>query len=103
MKKVYQALVKDTGDILESDTFKGLYRYALSHGRNYCFCYDRILVMELVASYYSDVVYINQYGYHQCDLLARETIAYMAVSLTGLTVDRMNDNHELDYQFQRWC
>ena len=87
MTKVYRALIRDTGEILESDDFRSVYRAALSTAKSYVDD-DRLTVLfELESAWYSDIVYINSYGYPQSDIVTRDHIAYICVSGTGVTVD----------------
>lgn len=87
---VYQALMQ-TGEILESDTFKSLYHFALSHARGElyystpeeCLTY----LYRLCIAEYTDEVVLNEWGYNQHELVNRQEIGMVAVSRTGETVE----------------
>ena len=88
---VYQALFNESGEILETDTFKQLFRFALRHSRGdlhySCSGDPSVILSRLCVTEYSDEEYINDYGYPQHELLNRQQLGYLAVSRTGYTVE----------------
>lgn len=88
MDKFYRAVIKDSGEILEGDSFKVIYRYAMRHAKD--LVRDEgypVTVIRLEQVTYSDEVYINHYGYPQSDIVDYRHIAYVAVSERGYTID----------------
>lgn len=103
MDTFYRAVIKATGEILESDDFKTVYHRALTCGKDYFHykfyhcpedCYSHVIILERVT--YSDEEYINGYGYPQRDIVDRDIIAYMAISRTGYTIDNLDSVLDVD-------
>ena len=97
---VYQALFNESGEILETNTFKQLFRYALRHSRgelHYSRLTDPLVILSrLCVTEYSDEEYINDYGYPQHELLNRQQLGYLAVSRSGYTVEYDNGIYEIE-------
>lgn len=88
MESFYRATIKDSGEILEGDSFKLIYRFGMRHAKD--LVRDDgypVTVIELEHVTYSDYEYINGYGYPQRDIVDRQHIAYIAVSERGYTID----------------
>ena len=100
MDRCYRAIIRDTGEILECDSFKSIYRHGLMHGKDYLRFEageDQLsTVIELERVTYCDYEYINRYGYPQRDIVDREHIAYIAISEVGYTIDYRNGSFDVD-------
>lgn len=97
---VYQALFNESGEILETDSFKEMYHFALQHSRGELH-YSRpgdplVILSRLCVAEYSEDEYINDYGYPQRELLNRQQLGYLAVSRTGYTVEYGNGIYEIE-------
>ena len=88
--KVYQALL-ETGEILESDSFKALYHFALSHARGelYFSEYEELPIFfcRLCIAEYTEETFLNRWGYMQHELGNRQEIGVLCVSRTGYIVE----------------
>ena len=97
MESFYRAIIKDAGEILESDSFKTIYRYGIRHAKDLVRDEDySVTVIELEQATYSDYEYINRYGYSQRDIVDRRHIAYVAVSERGYTIDCHSGTFDVD-------
>ena len=88
--KVYQALM-ETGEILECDSFKGLFKFALSHakGELYYSAPDELLtyLCRLCIAEYTEETVLNRWGYQQHELLNRQEIGVLCVSRLGYVLE----------------
>ena len=102
MNKVYRAIIRATGEILECDVmpgaFKRLYGFALRHGKDAVSADCSVVLIELEEATYSDDEYINSYGYLQRDMVDRKHIAFMVFTKSGYAVDSIYGCFELDYE-----
>ena len=97
--KFYRAVIKATGTILESETFKNVYRCALLEGKNFMrHNSDDIdaIIIELEEVTYSDELYMNMFGYLQHDIIDHRHIAFLAVGAVGYTVDYRDGTLEVE-------
>lgn len=97
MESFYRAIIKDAGEILESDSFKVVYRFGMRHAKD--LVRDDgypVTVIELEQVTYSDYEYINSYGYPQRDIVDHRHIAYVAVSERGYTIDGRSGVFDVD-------
>lgn len=101
MNTVYRAVLDYSGEILERDSgeldFKHLYRIALRHVRDDIYLgRANCLVIRFQFVRYSEDERINRFGYPQHDIVECETLAYVAVSKTGLTVVYGGNIYEIE-------
>ena len=98
MATVYRALIRETGEILEHDDFKSVYRFALRLAKDELRYPGRgpVILVEFETATYSSYYRLNKYGYPQQDLLSREHIAYLAVSESGYTIDYQDSTLDVD-------
>ena len=97
--KVYRAIIRATGEILEDDDFKNVYRCALFTCKDFMFRYsDDIdaIVIEFEEVTYSDDVYMNKYGFVEHPIIDHRHIAFMAVGRIGYTVDYNDEVIEIE-------
>ena len=89
MEKSYRALIREIGEILECETFKAVYYFAMRDAKDYLDSYDDVpvVLIEFDVVWYSDYTFINKYGYPQHDVVQRDHIAYVAISDNGYTID----------------
>lgn len=89
MEKSYRAIIEGTGEILECETFKNVYRFAMRHAKDYLDAYGVIpvVLIDFEEVWYSDYTFINKFGYPQHDIVQRDHIAYVAISDNGYTID----------------
>lgn len=101
MNTAYRAVLDYSGEILEVSTgvldFKYLYRIALRHIRHDIYMgRANCLVIRFEFVRYSEDEHINRFGYLQHDIVERETIAYAAVSKTGVTIVYGGNIYEIE-------
>lgn len=72
----YRAIITDTGEILESDSFKAVYRFALSHIKDWFTESEQYLSGHIVFDKvdYSDYERLNEYGYMQRDIVRKDSM-----------------------------
>ena len=91
MYTMFQAICRVTGEIFESDSFKPVYRAALTRAKDYLRDHAKdgqnVVVIEFNKVTYSDCKYMNDYGYWQNPVIDREYVAWLAVSANGYTID----------------
>ena len=96
MEMVYRGLIAETGEILESEVFKNVYRCSLQNAKCAVDADMPCVVIELECAWYSDYCYVNRFGYLQRDIVNREHIAYIAVSDRGYTIDYLDGSLDVD-------
>lgn len=101
MNTVYRAVLDYSGEILERDAgefdFKYLYHIALRHVRDDLYLgRANCLVIRFQFVRYSEEARINRFGYPQYDIEELETLAYVAVSKTGLTIVYGGEIYEIE-------
>ena len=99
--KVYQALL-ETGEILECDSFKEMFHFALSHARGelYFSEYDELpnFLCRLCIAEYTKETVLNRWGYMQHELINRQEIGVLCVSRTGYIVE-----YNQVYEVEKGC
>ena len=90
MEKIYRAKIKDTGEILETSSFKSCYRFAMKHCKDHL-AYDPDALTVLVDFSMADDVVITpdpeRKNYFFYDYVNEEHYFYLCVSRTGFTID----------------
>lgn len=96
MEMVFRAKIPATGEILESDVFKNVYRCSMQTAKDAIDSDTPVVVVELEKAWYSDYQYVNQFGYLHRDIVRCEHIAYLAISERGYTIDCASGVFDID-------
>lgn len=93
---MYRALIRSNGTILESDSFKCVFRAAQNECRD-CLDDDHpVSSCEIELIVYSMIPYVNEFGFNQYDIISRDHIAFLAVSEHGYTVETNHSIYDCD-------
>lgn len=90
MDKIYRAIIKDTGEILETSSFKACFRFAIHHAHDHLAYDSDALTVLIIFSVADDVVITPdplRKNYFFYNYINEEHIAYVCVSRTGFTID----------------
>ena len=96
MSIFYRALFRSTGEILECETLKAVYRFAMRNARTLIDDDKPVITYELEKVVYSGDYFINQYGYLQQEIDSYDHIAWVAVSASGYTVECDSGIYDID-------
>lgn len=99
MDKIYRAKIKDTGEILETSSFKSCFRFAMRHAHDHLAYYADALTVLIEFTVADDVVITSdpvRKNYFFYNYINEEHIAYVCVSRTGFTIDSQSGIYEYE-------